>query len=85
MTAKEQPDSLRIRRRSDGAVLPTLFDPERVREVPRPLTPGTRRLTDVEQHDAGSHEDGCDESTSTEVLVEHDRPDDGGDDDTRLA
>jgi len=32
----QQPDSLRIRRRSDGAVLPTLFNPERVREVPRP-------------------------------------------------
>jgi hypothetical protein len=31
----EQPDSLRIRRRSDGAVLPTLFSPDRVREVPR--------------------------------------------------
>ena len=33
--APEQPDSLRIRRRSDGAVLPTLFNPERVREVGR--------------------------------------------------
>ena len=32
----QQPDSLEIRRRSDGAVLPTLFNPEQVREVSRP-------------------------------------------------
>ena len=32
----QQPDSLEIRRRSDGAVLPTLFNPEQVREVARP-------------------------------------------------
>ena len=31
--SQEQPDSLRIRRRSDGAVLPALFSPEQVREV----------------------------------------------------
>ena len=31
--AQAQPDSVRIRRRSDGAVLPALFNPERVREV----------------------------------------------------
>jgi hypothetical protein len=30
---QEQPDSVRIRRRSDGAVLPALFNTERVREV----------------------------------------------------
>ncbi len=31
--SQEQPDSVLIRRRSDGAVLPELFNPERVREV----------------------------------------------------
>jgi len=31
--AQEHPDSLRIRRRSDVAVLPTLFSPDQVREV----------------------------------------------------
>ncbi|MHB8670623.1 MAG: hypothetical protein ACYDAD_08705 [Acidimicrobiales bacterium] len=39
-THGDRATALRLRRRSDGTVLPTLFDPEEVRELRRTSPPG---------------------------------------------